>query len=112
MTQLDHAKEYLLSLQDRIVSNLEHLDGKARFAEDAWKREEGGGGRSRVLRNGGVFEQAGVNFSHVHGKQLPPSATKNRPDLAGQGMPLAIASITTSGIPSLILVRSNRSISE
>ena len=85
MTPLNDVKDYLLSLQDRIVSNLEHLDGKARFIEDAWTREEGGGGRSRVLRDGGVFEQAGVNFSHVHGSRLPPSATKNRPDLAGQG---------------------------
>lgn len=85
MTQLDQAKQYLLSLQDRIVANLEHLDGSATFIEDAWQREEGGGGRSRVLRNGEIFEQAGVNFSHVFGKALPPSATKNRPDLAGQG---------------------------
>jgi coproporphyrinogen III oxidase len=85
MSQIDQAKDYLLGLQDRIVSNLEHLDGKATFVEDAWEREEGGGGRSRVLRDGGIFEQAGVNFSHVFGKALPPSATKNRPDLAGQG---------------------------
>ena len=85
MTSVDEVKEYLLSLQDRIVANLEHLDGKAKFIEDAWQREEGGGGRSRVLRNGGIFEQAGVNFSHVFGKELPPSATRNRPDLAGQG---------------------------
>jgi len=85
MTSLEEVKKYLLSLQERIVSNLEHLDGKATFIEDTWQREAGGGGRSRVLRNGGIFEQAGVNFSHVFGKQLPPSATKNRPDLAGQG---------------------------
>jgi coproporphyrinogen III oxidase len=85
MTPLDEVKKYLLSLQERIVSNLEHLDGEARFIEDAWEREAGGGGRSRVLSNGGIFEQAGVNFSHVFGKELPPSATKNRPDLAGQG---------------------------
>ncbi len=85
MTQLEQAKDYLLGLQDRIVANLEHLDGKGKFVEDAWQREEGGGGRSRVLRDGGVFEQAGVNFSHVFGRSLPPSATKNRPDLAGQG---------------------------
>ena len=85
MTPINEVKDYLLSLQDRIVANLEHLDGKATFIEDAWERDGGGGGRSRVLSNGAVFEQAGVNFSHVFGSQLPPSATKNRPDLAGQG---------------------------
>ena len=85
MNQIDDVIQYLLSLQNRIVSELEHLDGKQQFQEDAWTREGGGGGRSRVLKNGGVFEQAGVNFSHVFGSQLPPSATKSRPDLAGQG---------------------------
>jgi len=85
MKQIDDVMQYLQSLQNRIVSELEHLDGKGQFVEDAWNREGGGGGRSRVLRNGGVFEQAGVNFSHVFGSELPPSATKSRPDLAGQG---------------------------
>lgn len=85
MHQIDDVNEYLTSLQNRIVAELEHIDGKATFIEDAWDRPGGGGGRSRVLRNGGTFEQAGVNFSHVFGDQLPPSATKNRPDLAGQG---------------------------
>ena len=85
MKQLEDVKDYLTTLQTRIVAELEHLDGKASFIEDSWKRDEGGGGRSRVLRDGDVFEQAGVNFSHVFGKTLPPSATKTRPDLAGQG---------------------------
>ena len=85
MKQIDKVNEYLTSLQNRIVAELEHLDGKAEFIEDTWDRPGGGGGRSRVLRNGGVFEQAGVNFSHVFGEQLPPSATKTRPDLAGHG---------------------------
>lgn len=85
MTELNDVKDYLTSLQNRIVAELEHLDGKAMFREDAWDRPEGGGGQSRVLRNGGIFEQAGVNFSHVFGRELPPSATKTRPDLAGQG---------------------------
>ena len=84
MNQLDVVKDYLLSLQNRIVSELEHIDGGASFLEDSWTREGGGGGCSRVLRNGGVFEQAGVNFSHVFGSELPPSATKTRPELAGQ----------------------------
>jgi len=85
MKQIDDVSHYLQSLQNRIVSELEHLDGKANFHEDAWTREGGGGGLSRVLKNGAVFEQAGVNFSHVFGTELPPSATKSRPDLAGQG---------------------------
>ena len=85
MKQIDDVSHYLQSLQNRIVSELEHLDGKASFHEDAWTREGGGGGLSRVLKNGAVFEQAGVNFSHVFGTELPPSATKSRPDLAGQG---------------------------
>jgi len=78
-------KTYLMDLQDQICSGLEALDGEARFIEDAWKREEGGGGRSRVLTSGKTFEQAGVNFSHVFGSQLPPSATASRPELAGRG---------------------------
>ena len=85
MKQIDDVILYLQSLQNRIVSELEHLDGKAAFHEDTWTREGGGGGQSRVLKNGGVFEQAGVNFSHVFGDELPPSATKSRPDLAGKG---------------------------
>jgi len=85
MIQIDAVKEYLLSLQNRIVAELEHLDGKTTFQEDAWDRDGGGGGRSRVLKDGGTFEQAGVNFSHVFGNELPPSATKGRPDLAGRG---------------------------
>ena len=77
-------REYLLGLQDRICAALEAEDGVARFAEDAWQRPGGGGGRSRVLAEGGVFEQAGVGFSHVFGPGLPPSATAQRPDLAGR----------------------------
>ena len=78
-------KDYLLSLQNRIVADLEALDGSRQFRRDAWDRPGGGGGESRVLSGGGVFEQAGVNFSHVFGKQMPPSATKTRPELAGRG---------------------------
>jgi coproporphyrinogen III oxidase len=77
-------REYLLGLQDRICAALEAEDGAVRFAEDAWQRPGGGGGRSRVLAEGGVFEQAGVGFSHVFGPGLPPSATAQRPDLAGR----------------------------
>ncbi len=77
-------KAYLLDLQDRICRALEAEDGTARFAEDNWPRAEGGGGRSRVLAEGAVFEKAGVGFSHVFGTQLPPSATAHRPELIGK----------------------------
>jgi len=81
--QADRAEAFLRELQDRICAALEAADGGARFREDAWTREAGGGGRTRVLAGGAVFEQAGVNFSRVTGHQLPPSATAHRPELAG-----------------------------
>ncbi|WP_431225508.1 oxygen-dependent coproporphyrinogen oxidase [Serratia sp. L9] len=77
-------KSFLLELQDHICQQLALADGGAGFNEDRWTREEGGGGRSRVLTNGAVFEQAGVNFSHVSGATLPASATAHRPELAGR----------------------------
>jgi coproporphyrinogen III oxidase len=76
---------YLLELQQRICAALEEVDGRQRFDEDLWDRKEGGGGRSRVLRDGAVFEQAGVGFSRIHGSGLPAAATAHRPDLAGRG---------------------------
>jgi len=76
--------DYLLDLQNRICQALENLDAERCFIEANWKREEGGGGRSRVLEEGAVFEKAGINFSHVHGRQLPASATAHRPELAGR----------------------------
>ena len=85
MNELKLVKEYLQALQSRIIAELEDLDGKATFERDAWKRPGGGGGLTCVLRNGGVFEQAGVNFSHVYGTKMPPSATKTRPELTGRG---------------------------
>jgi len=75
---------YLRSLQDSITTTLEKLDGQARFAPDRWARREGGGGESRVLKGGALFEQAGVNFSDVRGSRLPPSASAHRPELAGR----------------------------
>jgi coproporphyrinogen III oxidase len=77
-------KAYLLDLQDRICNALAVEDGGAQFVEDSWTRAEGGGGRSRVLINGAVIEKGGVNFSHVHGTQMPASATAHRPELAGR----------------------------
>ena len=79
---IDDVGEYLRSLQQRIVHALEDTDGKEKFRRDDWERDAGGGGRSRILANGAVFEQAGVGFSHVFGKNMPPSATKTRPELA------------------------------
>lgn len=77
-------KNYLLELQDNICTGLEALDGKAVFAEECWQRETGGGGRSRVITDGAVFEKGGVNFSHVYGESMPESATAHRPQLAGR----------------------------
>ena len=77
-------KTYLLSLQDEICNAMAEEDGGDGFVEDSWKREEGGGGRSRVLEEGKVFEKAGINFSHVYGPGLPASATAHRPELAGR----------------------------
>lgn len=81
---LEKVKLYLLKLQDSICQTLELADGRGEFIEDNWQREQGGGGRTRVLTNGAVIEQGGVNFSHVHGGMLPPSATAARPELAGR----------------------------
>lgn len=82
--QIDAVKNYLLSLQDSICEALAAEDGQAGFIVDEWEREAGGGGRSRVLSDGAVFEKAGVNFSHVHGDGLPASASAARPELAGR----------------------------
>jgi coproporphyrinogen III oxidase len=82
--QIDQVKDYLLTLQNTICSALEGEEPSARFIEEAWTREEGGGGRTRVLAKGNTFEQAGVNFSHVSGFHLPPSATQKRPELANR----------------------------
>ena len=87
MDKVDGAavKQYLLELQDTICAALETEDGAVSFSEDAWQRPQGGGGRSRVLEGGAFIEKAGVNFSHVKGDTLPPSASARRPELAGRG---------------------------
>ncbi len=81
-------RDYFLGLQDRITEAISAIDGDA-FAEDAWEKSADsplqGNGRSRILEEGRVFERAGVGFSHVRGTTLPPSATQNRPELAGRG---------------------------
>ena len=86
---VEAVRDYLLELQARICTAVEQDDGQARFHQDAWQRAPGerlaGDGRTRVLREGAVFEQAGINFSHVRGSRLPPAATAARPELAGRG---------------------------
>ncbi|MBI3562410.1 MAG: oxygen-dependent coproporphyrinogen oxidase [Gammaproteobacteria bacterium] len=81
---VEAVKIYLLNLQDRICETLAQEDGQKTFLEDSWQRPGGGGGRSRVLEEGAVFEKAGVNFSHVYGADMPASATAHRPELAGR----------------------------
>lgn len=81
----ERVKQFVRQLQDNICAGLEQLDGKASFREDSWQREQGGGGRSRVIRDGRVFEQGGVNFSEVWGDTLPPSILVQRPEAAGHG---------------------------
>ncbi|MES2047299.1 MAG: oxygen-dependent coproporphyrinogen oxidase [Pseudomonadota bacterium] len=83
MTDSASVKNYLLDLQSRIVAAMEAVDGKP-FFTDSWERPEGGGGISRVIEEGNVFERGGVNFSHVMGNSLPPSAAASRPELAGR----------------------------
>ncbi len=83
-TNLERVDAFLRDLQDRICAALERVDGDARFVEDVWTRPAGGGGKTRVLKNGALFEQAGVNWSRVTGGALPPSATVHRPQLAGR----------------------------
>ncbi|MCE5388094.1 MAG: oxygen-dependent coproporphyrinogen oxidase [Acidithiobacillus sp.] len=84
LPQIHILEDFLTQLQDEICSALAKADGAASFQEDLWHRDAGGGGRTRVLSEGDLFEKAGVNFSRVHGNTLPPSATAARPELAGQ----------------------------
>jgi len=76
-------KRFFLGLQDTIVARLSELGGGV-FLRDEWTRPEGGGGITRLIENGGLFERAGVNFSHVRGASLPPSASAARSELAGR----------------------------
>lgn len=81
----DRVSQFMKSIQDEICQSLEEIDGSGKFQQDQWERPDGGGGRSRVLKQGGVFEQGGVNFSEVWGSQLPPSILVQRPEAAGHG---------------------------
>ena len=82
--RLGEVRSLMLSLQRSLCVALERFEPEARFGVDEWRRPEGGGGATRVLRDGKVFEQAGVNFSHVHGSSLPEAASARRPQLAGR----------------------------
>lgn len=81
---INAVKAFLLTLQDKLCQQLEHVDNNAKFAEQNWQHKPKGGGRSRILKHGTIFEQAGINFSHISGEQLPASASENRPLLAGR----------------------------
>jgi coproporphyrinogen III oxidase len=83
LPDIERVADFLRGLQDRICVAIEAADGGARFIEDSWQRAEGGGGRSRVMKQGAVFEQAGIGFSDVRGANLPPAATAQRPELVG-----------------------------
>src|SRR6476660_4809969 len=74
---------YLLELQNRLVAELERIEGRS-FRRDPWQRNQGGGGESCIIEDGSVFERGGVNFSRVQGDRLPPSASAARPELAGR----------------------------
>ena len=85
-------RDYLTGLQQRIVAKLEELDGKV-FRSDAWTRPEGGGGLTRVIEDGNLFERGGVNYSSVQGLSLPPSASATRPQIAGRAFEAAGVSL-------------------
>ena len=88
MTNVDTVRDYLLELQERITAAIAEVDG-GEFLKDKWKKGKGeplqGDGTTMILEEGTVFERAGCGFSHVVGSKLPPSATQNRPELAGAG---------------------------
>ena len=105
---LDEMETFLRNLQDRICDALEAADGTAKFREDLWERPGGGGGRTRVIADGALLEKGGVNFSKVHGDQLPSSATAHRPELAGQTFTaLGVSLVLHSRNPYVPIVHMN-----
>ncbi|SET39294.1 oxygen-dependent coproporphyrinogen oxidase [Thorsellia anophelis] len=82
--KINEIKDFFMSLQDKLCLELAKVDGEKTFKEEQWVREDGGGGRSRVIQDGRIFEQGGVNFSHVFGESMPASATAHRPELMGR----------------------------
>ena len=87
---INAVEAFLLDLQDRVCAALEAADGESRFVDDQWQHKAGGGGRSRVMRNGGVFEKGGVNFSKVRGTTLPPLVTREYNWKPEPGTPKAV----------------------
>lgn len=83
MQNINNIKSFLLALQDNICNALQQQDNQKQFREDNWTHDKIGGGRTRILQQGDVFESAGVNFSHVVGNHLPAAATQQRPELIG-----------------------------
>lgn len=84
MFEIESIRSYFFALQNNITDALGDLDSTLVLQEDEWDRQEGGGGRSRVMRDGQIFEQAGINFSYIFGDELPASATAHRPELTGR----------------------------
>src|SRR5262245_60555071 len=76
-------REWLTALHERLAAEFEQADGGARFSRDAWQRPAGGGGLTRVIADGALFERGGINFSEISGESLPVSATHDRRELAG-----------------------------
>ncbi|MBA2656103.1 MAG: oxygen-dependent coproporphyrinogen oxidase [Tatlockia sp.] len=97
---IEQVKAYLLKLQNDLCNALNQHDPRGKFIEDSWSRTLGGGGITRVFEGGSTFDKAGVNFSHVAGEQLPPSASAHRPELAGRKFSaLGISSVIHPGNP-------------
>jgi len=100
MTDVAAARAWLAALQESIVAALSRADGKA-FLRDAWTRPEGGGGVSRLIEEGDLFERGGVNFSDVRGDRMPPAASALRPQLAARrGKPAACRWSCIRAIPT------------
>lgn len=83
LPEFDKVTQWMQALQDRLCAAIERCDGRARFMQEEWLREEGGGGRTRILRDGDAFQQAGIGFSDVSGASMPAAATAHRPELTG-----------------------------
>ena len=82
--EIQSVDDYFQAMQTKICASLEEIDGKGLFHKDPWERSDGGGGTTCVMREGNIFEQAAVGYSNIQGKQMPPSATIKRPELAGK----------------------------
>ena len=82
--EIQSVDDYFQAMQTKICASLEEIDGKGLFHNDPWDRSDGGGGTTCIMREGNIFEQAAVGYSNIKGRQMPPSATIKRPELAGK----------------------------